>query len=228
MSEELVDSQTVYIEGFGYVDAETGELVTMEGDIPNGAMESTNEFDENDVEWALSKLFRLDGDIVASEARLKAELDAITKNYKPTVNRLVGAKNSFLTWVKPQLQRYAERVLAAKNTKADGTPVAKPEKSVKLPKGTLAFRAVNQVSIATPEGGARAVDAAVEWVKENYPHALRSVWVLDLDKLSEEDRATIQAVTAEEKSFVEVGWNGPCPLKVTLPGDKFDVRTGVK
>lgn len=219
--------ETVYIEGYGTVYADTGELVEMEGEVPAALVEE-KEFDENDVEWALGKLFKLDGEIVASETRLKAEIEAITKNWKPQVSRLKGAKENFLRWVTPQLKRYAEKVLAAKNTKADGTPRANPEKSVKTPKGTLSFRSVKAVGIAAPEGGAKETERAVEWLKENYPHALRSVWALDLDKLSAEDREAIRAVFAGEKDEEELGWTGPCPLKVTLPGEKFDVRTGVK
>lgn len=219
--------ETVYIEGYGTVYADTGELVEIEGEIP-AALEQEKEFEESDVEWALGKLFKLDGEIVASEARLKAEIEAITKNWKPQVLRFKGAKEGFLNWVKPQLKRYAEKVLAAKNTKADGTPRANPEKSVKTPKGTLSFRSVNQVGIAAPDGTSRDLDAAVNWVKENYPSALRSVWVLDLDKLTAEEREEIRAVVAGEKNEEEVGWSGPCPLKVTLPGEKFNVSTGVK
>lgn len=226
VAEEAV-RETVYIEGYGTVYADTGELVEMEGEVPAALVEE-KEFDENDVEWALSKLFKLDGEIVASETRLKAEIEAITKNWKPQVSRFKGAKEGFLRWVTPQLQRYAEKVLAAKNTKADGTPRANPEKSVKTPKGTLSFRSVNQVGIAAPEGGAKETERAVEWLKENYPHALRSVWALDLDKLSADDREAIRAVVAGEKIEEELGWTGPCPLKVTLPGEKFDVKTGVK
>lgn len=225
-AEEAVRT-TVYIEGYGTVYEDTGELVEMEGEVPAALVEE-KEFDENDVEWALGKLFRLDGEIVASESRLKAEIEAITKNWKPQVSRFKGAKEGFLRWVTPQLQRYAEKVLAAKNTKADGTPRANPEKSVKTPKGTLSFRSVNTVGIAAPEGGAKETERAVEWLKENYPHALRSVWALDLDKLSADDREAIRAVVAGEKIEEELGWTGPCPLKVTLPGEKFDVKTGVK
>lgn len=225
---------TTYIEGYGFVDSETGELVEVSVELLSvvgvkaSEEEAPREFEESDVEWALSKLFKIDGEIVASESRLKAEVEAITKNWRPQVNRFKAAKEGFLNWVKPQLQRYAERVLAVKNTKADGTLRANPERSVKLPKGTLAFRAINQVGIAAPEGGARDVDRAVEWLKENYPHALRSVWALDLDKLNADDREEIRAVAAGEKTFEEVKWTEPCPLKVTLPGERFDVRTGVK
>jgi hypothetical protein len=220
--------ETVFIEGYGTVYADTGELVELDGDTPEAASAPELEFTETDVEWALAKLFRLDGEIVASETRLKAELDAVTKNWKPTVNRFKGAKEGFLNWVRPQLQRYAERTLAAKNLKADGTPKANPEKSVKFPKGTLAFRSVNQVGIAAPEGGQAATNGAIEWLRKTYPGALELVPALALDKLEAEEREEIRAVVAGEKTWEEAGWPGPCPLKVTLPGDKFDVRTGVK
>ena len=218
--------ETVFIEGFGTVYADTGEIVEIEdrGEVAGAApIEPT----EADIEWALGKMFRLDGEIVATEARLKAEVDAIQKNWSPTINRLKGAKEGFLRWIKPQAERFAEAALREKNTKKDGTPVANPVKSLKFPKGSLSFRSIPKVSIAAPERSAD-VRAAIDWCRANYAGALYLAPVLALEALEDEEREMIRAVTAGEKTWEEAGWTGPCPLKVTLPGEKFDIKTGVK
>lgn len=219
----MAEREVIDIEGFGLIDAETGEVLGLEG-LPV----ITSVMAEADAEWMLGKLFRLDGEIVASESRLKAELEAVTKNWKPTVNSFKRARENFLEWAKPHLQRFAERTLAARNTKADGTMRANPERSVKFPKGTLAFRAVNEVGIAAPEGGREQVNDAIEWLCCAYPEAVELVPTLALDKLEAAHREEIRAVVAGELTWQEAGWPGPCPLKVTLPGDRFDVRSGVK
>lgn len=226
--EEQEARTTTYIDGYGLVDSDTGELVEMDDIIPALASPDPQEFDDADVEWALKKLFAIDGDLVATETRLKAELAAITSNLKPKVNRLRGAKESFKAWVGPQLQAYAERRLAKENLKSDGTPKANPARSIKNPFGVLAFTAVNKVGIAAPDGGVAEQKAAVQWMKENMPGGYSYAPVLALDALDEAERSTIEAVASGARTWEEVGWSGPCPLKVTLPGDRFDFRTGVK
>lgn len=219
---------TTYIDGYGLVDSETGELVEMDDIIPSLAGAEAVEFDDKDVEWALKKLFAIDGELVSAEGRMKAELAAITSNLRPKVNRLKGAKESFKNWVRPQLQAYAERFLARANLKKDGTVKANPDKSVKSTFGVLAFTAVNKVGIAAPEGGVAEVRSAVEWMKANYPGGIDYEPRLDLNSLSEEEREEIRSVFAGDRDADDLGWSGPCPLKVTLPGDRFDFRTGVR
>lgn len=235
-------AEVVFIEGYGYVYADTGALVEADDEIPAEfaaamklleaseiAEDQVPKVTEQTVTWALNKMFKLDGEILAAETRLKAEVDAITRNWKPRVNRLKGAKSYFLAWVTPQLREYAAEYLRERNTKPDGTTRANPEKSVKFPQGTLAFRAVNQTSITRPgSAGAAENKRALEWIKEHYPYATKVVLEMDLDALTHEDRATIEAVTNGSMTLEEAGWQSPCPLKVTLPGEKFDIRTGVK
>jgi len=219
--------ETVYVEGYGLVDADTGELVEME-DVPSTLYEDEPAFSEQDVEWALKKLFALDGEIVASEGRMKAEIAAITSNLKPKVNRLKGAKESFKNWVAAPLEAYARAALAKSNLKKDGTVKANPEKSVKSTFGVLAFTAVNKVGIAGPEGGVAETRSAVEWMKANFPGGVDYEPRLSLDALDADEREAIRAVIAGEQDWEAAGWSGPCPLRVTLPGDRFDFRTGVR
>lgn len=220
--------ETVFIEGYGTVYADTGELVELDGDTPEAASAPELEFGESEVEWALGKLFRLDGEIVASEARLKAEIDAVARNWKPRVNRLKAAKDGFARWVMPQLRRYAERALEARNRKPDGSLRARLEKSVRFPKGVLAFRSVSEVGVSAPEGGRAAEAQAIEWLLAVYPHAVVMAPALALNGLDAEDREVIRSVAEGEQTWEEAGWPGPCPLRVTIPGERFDVRTGVK
>ena len=217
--------ETIHIEGIGLIDAVTGALIAVDGAIPpNVAAESY--LAESDVEWALDKLFRLDGEIVAVEARLKAELAAITDNWKPRANRLRRARTDFLRWLYPFLQNYADRVLAARNTKADGTPRANPERTLKFPKGSLAFRRRAETGVYVPDG-AQAKEDALEWLCQSYPNAVELTPSMALDNLTDAQRETIRAVAAGELTWQEAGWSGPCPLRVELPGDTFTVRTGV-
>jgi hypothetical protein len=225
LQESILEArETIFIDGFGLVDALTGEIIEIEG---SETFKEEDELSEEEVEWALGKLFRLDGEIVAHETRLKSEIDAITKNWKPSINRLQGAKEGFLRWIKPSLERYAGRALSKMNTKADGTPKANPSKSVKFPKGSLGFRTIPKTVIASPERSAD-VRIAIDWCRSNYAGALDLAPVLALDKLESEEIEMIRAVTAGEMTWEDAGWTGPCPLKVTLPGEKFDVKTGVK
>ena len=217
--------ETIHIEGIGLIDAETGALIEAGGAIPPNVV-AESYLAESDVEWALDKLFRLDGEIVAVEARLKAELAAITDNWKPRANRLRRARTALLRWLYPFLQNYAERVLAARNTKADGTQRANPERTLKYPKGSLAFRRRAETGVYVPDG-AQAKEEALRWLCQTYTNTVVLALSIALDELTDAQREEIRAVVAGEKTWQAAGWTGPCPLRVELPGDTFTVRTGV-
>lgn len=221
------------IPGYGWVD-EDGVFKALDGPVFREEFASDSlpgglvEVDEDSADWALGKLFVLDGEIVATKARLDAELSAVKRNWEPRLNTLRRARESFLSYVEPGLEAFAKKFLAEINTKSDGTPVSKPARSVARPRGRLQFRAVNEVSVAQPEGGVAVTASAIEWLLKTYPAAVELVPKINLDGLSKEDRDEIRAVVAGEKTVEEAEWPGPCPLKVTLPGESFSVETGVK
>lgn len=222
------DPRVIWIDGL-WVNEETGEVTDIEG-LPQSFRPTEEDVKEQiavsdeDVEWALKKLFRLDGALVAAETRLKAERAAIDQNWKPTVNRLKGTREWFAEFVKPRLRAYAEGVLAVRNA---GKKT--PDKSIKNPHGVLAFRALPNGSISKGDDPKAAeVREMVAWTEKAFPNAIKQEPALDLDKLTPEQREVIFRVERGEITWEEAGWPGPCPLKVTLPGDQFDIRTGVK
>lgn len=219
-----VERPTVYIEGYGTVYEDTGELVEADPDAPTQVLQAFNsfetdfEFDESAVEWSLRKLFRLDGNIVAADARLKAEIDAIQKNWTPEINRAKRARESFIKWVSPMVRRYAEKQLLIRNTKKDGTLKANPEKSVKFVQGTLAFK----TKPATPEKVAiqadKSVAEATAWVEQHFPDYIVRTPSIDFARFTEEDRKKLREMEG-------------CPLAIveaTPPTEEFSIKTGVK
>ena len=214
---------TTYIDGYGTVYEDTGELVEADPDAPTQVLNAFQnpegvEFTETDVEWALRKLFRLDGNIVAANARLKAEVDAIQKNWTPEINRVKRARDSFVRWVSPMVRRYAERQLMIRNTKKDGTLKADPEKSVKFVQGVLAFK----TKPATPEKVAiqadKSVAEATAWVEEHFPDYIVRTPSIDFARFTEEDRKKLREMEG-------------CPLAIveaTPPTEEFSIKTGVK
>lgn len=219
---------TVYIEGYGTVYEDTGELVEADPDAPAAIIQAFQspdevEFTESDVEWALRKLFRLDGNIVAADARLKAEIEAIQKNWKPEIGRAQRAKESFIRWITPMAKRYAERQLLVRNTKKDGSLKANPEKTVKFPQGSLSFKA----KPATPEKVAiqadKTVAEAVAWAEEHFPDYIVRTPSIDWARFTEADREYVKTQLAKE--------GADCPLAIVeaIPSvEEFNIKTGVK
>ena len=226
---EEASRPTVYIEGYGLVYEDTGEPLEIDPDAPATMKQAFNSFEtdfeigESEVEWFLRKLFRLDGNIVASEARLKAEVDAIQKNWKPEINRANRAKESLVKWFTPLAKRYAERQLLVRNTKKDGSLKANPEKTVKFPQGSLAFKA----KPATPEKVAiqaeKSVAEAVAWAQEHFPDYIIQTPSIDWARFTEADREYVKTQLAKEEA--------DCPLAIVeaIPStEEFTIKTGVK
>lgn len=215
---------TVYIEGFGLIFEDSGELVEAPADAPTRVLQAFNsfeddfEFDESAVEWALRKLFRLDGDIVAADARLKAEIEAIQNNWTPEIKRAKRARETFVKWVSPMVRRYAEAQLAIRNKKRDGTVKANPEKTVKFPQGSLSFR----TKPATPEKVAihpdKTVAEALAWAEQHFPDCIVRTPSIDFSRFTEEDREKLRKMEG-------------CPLAVieaSPASQEFSIKTGVK
>jgi len=213
---------TVLIEGYGTVYEDTGELVEPDADAPAAVLQAFGdaeaEFTEAEVEWALRKVFRLDGDILAAETRLRAEVEAIQKNWTPEINRAKRARASFLRWIGPTVRRFAERRLLERNTKADGTPKANPEKTLKYPLGSLAFRTkpatLEKVAL---KAGVSAAEAAA-WVDLHFPACVVQTLAIDYSRFTEADRERLRVMDG-------------CPLEVTeaVPAtEEFTIKTGVK
>lgn len=213
-----VTKVTVYIDGFGWVDEETGELAEPDETIAAINSDLTADFTDKQVEWVLSKLFTLDGTIVANTARMKAEQEAITKNWRPEISKAQRAKEWFIKWATPMVKAYAERQLAIRNTKKDGTLKANPDKSIKFPQGTLAFRKQPASPEAVAIHPSFSVKEAVEWVQANAPHCIVNVPTIDWEAFTEEDKN-------------KIGTEEDCPLAVlaaTEATDVFSIKTGVK
>ena len=212
MNPELIE-----IEGYGYVNPETGELV-------GEACPDAETMTADEVQDTLYRLWALEADLLGREARLKAELSAVERNLKPKVNALKRAREWFLGRITHALERYAKAVLDGQNSEREGK---EPLRSLKFARGTLGFRAVNEPRFTFPKDAQGAIDA-LQWLGEHCPQAIVYEPTYMPSGLDDDMRDTIRAVEAGELTWQEAGWSGPCPLKVTLPGDVFYVRTGLK
>lgn len=224
---ELEPRETEYIEGYGTVYTDTGELVEADEDIPAGYVTEEAEFTEDDAVWAVAKIKRLDLAAQMAKARYDAEKAALTRNYRGEVNRLVNSSGWFRRFVEGRLRKFAEAELLKRNTKKDGSLKANPDKSLKFPEGRLAFSTVNKTRVSAPEGTANVRDA-VEWVQAHYPHAIRMEPALDLANLTDAELETFDKVAKGEITLEKAGWDRPTPLKVTPTGESFEVKTGIK
>lgn len=220
-----MSENTEWVEGIGLVDTDTGQILAAPADAPE-AVRQGSVMTEQDAEWVLAKLFRLDSEIEAAQVRLNAELEAIRNNYGPVLNRLRRVRDSFARWMEPQLRSFAEAALERRNTKADGTPVASPLKTLRFPKGTLAFRTTTETNVYAPEGAA-ARREAVAWLERHCPMAVKYKGEPDLYGLDGDTEAVIIAVARGDATWEEVGWEGPCPLEVEFPNTEFKVKTGI-
>lgn len=214
--------ETEFIPGYGEVYTDTGELVDIPLDSPEKIRKAFHfgeavEFSEEEVEWGLRKLFRLDGDIVAAESRLKAEMDAVSKNWKPEIGKRNRAKEGFLRWFSPYAKQYAERQLLIRNTKRDGTLKANPEKSVKFPNGSLAFRASRSTPASVQVRPGVSESQLLEYMKEHFPAYVEMVPKVNLSKFTVEDLKEIGDLSPVLEVLPEVA-----------SSDEFSVKTGVK
>jgi hypothetical protein len=217
---------TEYIEGFGLVDSETGELIQAQGETPSTIAkllsDGIKEFEmaEAEVEWALRKLVKIDSQLVANKARLDAELSAIKTNWEPEVNKLKRAKEGFLRWLKPSLDQYARRTLATMNANKKT-----PTKTVKFPFGSLSFRATQAkpATVVVKAGVSQA--ELIKWFEENWVQ--RVMKIVDLNFTAQE----IDDLRKWLDATTHVTAVTPCPLEIVdgePAGEEFYVRTGVK
>jgi hypothetical protein len=224
MSDGTEARATIYIEGLGEIYEDTGELVTPDQETPlrvQNAFLNPNEptvFGMDDAEWAMRRMFELDAKLKESETALKARVEAITENYSPVINRLVRARERFEKWVSPYLKEFATRELERRNRKADGTPRANPEKSIRTMHGSLTFRFNSGADekVACAPDTKKAV--ALEYVRQHVPHAVKMEPEIDYSAFTEADREQIRAAT-----------DIPLVVVDALPGgDRFGVKTGVR
>ena len=222
------DSTLAYYEGLR-ID-EDGVVVEIDG-LPDSLRpteadaEAAVQVSEADADWLLKRFFKVDAAILADDTRRKAETKAIEANLKPTINRLKRTRDWLEASFGERLREYLVAVLSVRNA---GKAEDKWQRSIKLAHGSLNLVADKSGSVAVPED-IRAADlrAATAWVQKHYPHAIVMEPVLNLSALTDDDYKRIFGVTKGEITEAEAGWDSPCPLKVTLPGDKFKIRTGV-